>query len=422
MLIYLQPKFIGIFLISCICGIPLSLPASTLTTMLTEQGISLTVIGLFALVGVPYSFKYAWAPIIDNINPNILGLGRRRSWMVICQILTILSIATIAFLDPKVQLLQIAIAAVCIAFFSVTHDIVFDALRIESLKPEEQAAGASTYVFGYRLGMLISSAGALYIAHFYSWEIAYFSMACIMSLGVIVTFLISEPKKAKINHKTTFSLEEWLVKAYVEPLSEFISRVQAWHVLLFVILFKLGDAYAGMMTNPFLLSLGFSKIEIANIVKGIGLIATLSGVFVGGIIASKYSMGKCLFAALILQIVSNLFFLIQIAAGHDTVVLTGVICIENFTGGIGTSIFMAYLASLCNVKFTATQYALLSSLASLSRSFISGSAGFVVDSIGWSNFFVLSAFLSVPALFLIKSHNKKRNKGSAKQNSKVQIS
>ncbi len=410
MFVYFRPKFIGIFILSMICGLPLALAASTLTVMLTEAKLDISTIGLFALVGLPYSLKYLWAPLVDNTKLPILNkFGRRKSWLVLCQALTAISIFSVALIDINDQLHLVALAGLAIAFFSVTHDIVFDAFRIESLTPEEQAAGVSIYVFGYRLGMLVSSGGALYIAHFYSWELTYMIMAALMLTGILTTLLMPEPKVKVIKLNVT-SFLEWLKNSYIEPLAEFAHRVNLWQVLLFVTLFKLGDAYAGMMTNTFLLHLGFSKIEIANIVKGIGLGATLFGVFIGGLAAAKLGMYRCLFLSLILQIASNLLFIIQVYAGNDAWVLTGVICIENFTGGVGTSIFTAYLALLCNARFTATQYALLASFALLGRTLISGTSGFVIEAFGWENFFIISALLSVPALFLIQTSTGKKVK------------
>ncbi len=411
MIVYLKPKFIGIFILSIISGLPLALAASTLTTMLTELKLDFSTIGLFALAGLPYSFKYLWAPLVDNINLPLLGkFGRRKSWIFLCVILVSLSIFHISLLDPVNELFLVALTAFAIAFFSVTYDIVFDAFRIESLTKEEQAAGVSTTVLGYRLGMLVSSAGSLYLASFYGWSFTYKFMSILLLVAIPTVLFLKEPTSYKTKIQT-LSFKLWMKTSYLEPLSDFFERIpQAWKVLLFIALFKLGDAYAGMMTNPFLISLGFSKIEIANIVKGIGTVATLFGIFCGGLLASKVNIHRCLFLTLILQSASNLLFIVQLYAGHNDLVLMPVIFIENFVGGVGTCIFMAYLASLCNIKFTATQYALLSSFALLGRTVISGTGGFVVDIVGWQGFFIISALMSLPALFLIRSSAAKKKK------------
>ncbi len=416
MFVYFKPQFLRILILSVLSGLPLALAASTLTTMLAESGLDLTTIGLFALVGMPYTIKFLWAPIVDNYNiPLLSKIGRRKSWITLCSIFLFINIFIISFINPQTYPFLIALFALGISISSATFDIVFDAYRIESLTKEEQAAGASTYVLGYRLGMLTSNAGALYLAHFYGWELAYQTMALLIPLCLLTLIFSPEPLVQSAKKKPA-SFTKWLQVAYFEPLADFVERHQAWRVLLFVALFKLGDAYAGMMTNPFLITLGFSKIEIANIVKGIGLGATLFGVFCGGLLAARVKMHYCLFITLLLQSISNLLFIVQYQFGHNDLVLVQVICIENFVGGIGTSIFMSYLASLCNTKFTATQYALLSSFALLGRTVISSSGGYTVDYFGWPSFFIISALLSLPALFLIKSTTGRKQKSKPIEN------
>jgi PAT family beta-lactamase induction signal transducer AmpG len=392
-----------------LAGLPLSLTASTLTTMLADYGLDLSMIGLFALVGLPYSLKFVWSPLVDSMSIPVLHrmFGRRRSWLILLILLLALFIFSISLLNPLTNLALLAVIIFSLAAISATYDIVFDAFRIELLTEKEQAAGASVYVLGYRIGMLISSAGALYIAHFFKWQIAYLTMSLCCISGIFITLMLNEPKGSKpLINKPVKSILLTLMHAYTNPIKEFFNRVNAIKVLIFVTLFKLGDAYAGMMTTPFLITIGFSKLEIANIVKGVGLIATFAGIFFGGYFASRVSMAKAVVFALIAQIASNLLFIIQVHAGHDNYVLTAVICAENFAGGIGTSILLAYLANLCNIRFTATQFALLSSFATIGRSTISGSAGFIADTYGWTAFFIISAMLSVPALFLTKSQFK----------------
>ena len=390
-----------IFVLGFISGLPLALTASTLLTMLKDSGIEIQTIGLFASVGTPYALKYLWAPLIDNLNLPILSkiLGRRRSWMFLCQILLMLSIITLGVIDPVTNLGAIAVVALTISTLSATQDIVIDAIRIEMLNENEQGAGASAVVFGYRLAMLTSTAGALILAHHFDWTFSYFCMGLLMMIGIITTLLISEPNVKKEVKVRDFG--DWVVNAVINPFVEFLIRPRSLIILLFVILYKIGDAYLGVMTNPFLIELGFDKLEIAKVVKTYGFFATMAGIFVGGVLVERLGIKKSLFIGCALQTLSNLAFIVQAEAGHDVNVLTAVITIENFTGGLGTPAIIAYLSRLCNLNYTATQYAMFSAFASFARSFLSTPSGYFAVNLGWTNFFILTALLSIPAIFIL---------------------
>lgn len=402
MFVYFQRKILIILLLGFTSGLPLSLSASTLLTMLKDYGLDISVIGLFAAVSIPYSLKFFWSPLIDNLKLPVLSniLGRRRSWLFLTQSLLAIAIFLLGVIDPIADLYLVAIVAVIVAFLSATQDIIIDALRIEMLKDGEQGAGAASIVFGYRVAMLVSSAGALTLAHFYDWKFSYFCMCLLMLPGILTNLLlVKEPQVKATKPKTEFI--EWFKKAFIEPFTEFLSRKNSIIILIFIILYKLGDAYLGTMTNPFLMELGFDKLEIAKIVKLYGFWATMAGVFVGGWMVARIGIKNSLFIGCVLQTLSNLVFIVQAEAGHDPLVLTGVIMIENFTSGIGSPVIVAYLSSLCNLNFTATQYALLSSFAATARSTLSTPSGYLAKYLGWTDFFILTAVISIPAILLV---------------------
>jgi PAT family beta-lactamase induction signal transducer AmpG len=268
------------------------------------------------------------------------------------------------------------------------------------LSEKEQGAGAAAIVFGYRIAMLASSAGALALAHFYDWTFSYFCMGLLMLPGIITTLcLVAEPAVFFEKPKTEFTV--WFKKAFLEPFTEFLTRENSIIILIFIILYKLGDAYLGTMTNPFLMELGFDKLEIAKIVKFYGFWATIAGVFAGGVLVANLGIKNSLIVGCVLQTLSNLVFIVQAEAGHDQLVLIGVIAFENFTGGLGNPVIVAYLSRLCNLNFTATQYALLSSIAVTARSTLSTPSGYLAKYLGWTDFFIATAVMSLPALLLV---------------------
>lgn len=407
--IYFRPNLLLVLALGLLSGLPLALTLSTVNTMLKDYGVDIATIGLFALTGLPYAFKFLWAPLVDNFRIPVLHkkLGRRKSWLVLFQIFLCLDIFAISLLDPTQHLESIALLTLVVAILSSTLDIVVDAFRIEVLKPEEQGAGASMYIAGYRIGMITSTAGALYVAHFIDWSAAYMMVASIYVIGTLLALLAKEPNSYREPKKIDDNVLVWILKTYIEPLKDILLKKNVIAIIAFIILYKLSDAYAGVLTSPFLLEVGFNKLEIANIVKGIGLIATIIGAFTGGYLVSKIGMGKSLFIGGVLQILSNLLFVLQAKAGYNIELLTVVMFIENFSGGIGTAAFVAYLSNLCNLKFTATQYAVFSSFSSVARTTLSSSSGFLQKAVGWEEFFLISALLSIPALFLIKSITRK---------------
>ena len=404
----LQRDILTIFFLGFSSGLPLALILSTLKIFLVDAHFDIATIGLFSLIALPYGLKFLWAPAIDFIALPFLTklLGRRRSWMILNQFLLIASIALLGIFSHS-SITIIATIATAIAVFSATQDMAIDAYRVEKVKPEDQGLAASFYVYGYRIGMLISGAFALVLSAKVAWEQVYYIISVVMIIGVITTLCA---KENFIEVKTSDNFIGWIKTAALEPIGDFFKRKNWFLIFPFIILFKLCDAFAGSLTLPFLIEIGFSKFEIAAIVKTFGLFATLFGALLGGILVKKVGMIKSLWIAAILQAVSNLAFAYQATIGYDTNTLYGVIFIENFSGGIGDVVFVAYLSSLCNVAFTATQYAILVSFASIGRAVLSSSAGLVVSSFGWINFFFLSSILAIPALVLLFVLNQKSNK------------
>lgn len=399
--VYSHPRIIAIAFLGFVSGLPLALTASTLGIWLTEEGISKTAIGLFAVIGTPYVIKFLWAPLTDHMHIPFFTrvLGRRRGWIIFSQLLLMISLVALGTSNPSENPLNTAFLALLVAIASATQDIVIDAYRVEILSDEQQGAGAAAIVFGYRIGMFLSSAGALVLATYFGWFLTYCIMSSAMLIGVVTAVISGEPEMEKISRAENFA--HWFSRAVIEPFSNFMSR-QSWVlILVFIILYKLGDAFAGVMTGPFLIDIGFSKIEIATIVKTYGLAATLAGVFLGGSIVARYGMIKSLWVCGILQMVSNLMFVLQAYAGYDSGLLIITISFENLAGGMGTAAFVAYISKLCNIKYTATQYALFSSLAAAGRTWLSSSSGYFVDLYGWVNFFLISTAIAMPGILLL---------------------
>jgi len=396
-------------------GLPLALSGSTLLVWMRESGVDLGTIGLFALVGTPYTLKFLWAPLVDALHvPFFTGrFGRRRGWLVFSQLLLIGAILLLALTDPARSPPFVAVAALVVAAMSSTQDIVVDAFRVESLPESEQAAGMASYVAAYRIGMLVSTAGALFIVsgfqsygldHHAAWRAGYVVMAAFVLIGIVTTLCATEPEKsaaAVAVHGRQTSLAR-VTDAAVGAFSEFLSRDLAFLALAFVVLFKFTDALSGAMTAPFVIDLGFSRNEYAAIIKGVGLAATLIGGFAGGFLARAYSLPKSLWIGGVLQALANLAFSWQAVVGLNAAWLTFAIIAENFTSAIGTVIFVAYLSALCrNPLHTATQYALLTALAAFGRTYLSSGAGYIADATGWVWFLAICALASLPALMLL---------------------
>lgn len=402
--IYFQPKFLVILALGFSGGVPLALSASTLFVWMRETGVDLTTIGIFAALGTPYTLKFLWSPLVDQLHLPILTklFGRRRSWLIFSQALLIAAIIGLGFSAPDINPLITAMMALLVAFFSATQDIVIDAFRIEKLERDEQAAGAASYVYGYRIGMLASGAGALYIATFYSWSVTYIAMAGLILVGTVATLLSKEPEASTVAEKdrpkNAFALIE---RAVISPFADFVKRKGWIAILLFITLFKFGDALVGTMTNPFLIDLDFTKIEIANISKLFGFWATMGGLGLGGLILAKVSLFRALLISFVVQIGSTTMFVIQAHVGHNLELLAGTIAAENLASGMGTAVFIAYLSVLCNVKYTATQYALFSSLFAISRTLLSTGSGALAEQFGWAFFFILTMVAAIPGLILL---------------------
>lgn len=399
-MIYLDRRIFFILLLGFSSGLPLMLTAGTLGFWLAESGSSNTAIGLFALVGVPYTFKFLWSPLVDRMPlPGLTYLlGRRRAWMFLSQVLLAGALLGLSLSHPAENITLTAIFALAVAFLSATQDIVIDAYRVDILDEKTYGAGAATVVFGYRIGMLASGAGALYLATYFPWSFVYQCMAGLVGVGLFATLFCGEPKK---RDEEAAAHHNWFHKAVIAPFADFITRPNWWVVLVFIVFYKLGDAFVSNMTSPFYLAVGFSKIEIANITKVFGVFATLLGAFLGGWVVSRMGVMRALLICGLFQLLSNLVFALQAYAGHNLSVLVLVIAVENITGGMGTAALVAYLSKLCNASFTATQYALLSSLTAVGRTFLSSPCGVIADSVSWPTYFGISTLVAIPGMLLL---------------------
>jgi len=376
-------------------GLPLMLTLTVLQAWLTQEGVSLATIGMAGLVGLPYSIKFLWAPLVDRYKP--LALGRRRSWLLITQIALAASIVFLSMQDPGSNLWRLFVAALFVTFFSATQDIVVDAYRRESLADEEQGLAASFYTYGYRLGMLLASAGGLILADIIGFSGVYLVMAAVMAACVVVTLVAPEPVSS--------APPRTLVTSFVGPFVEFFTRrddaIKALLVLVFIVIYKLGDNIASHMSIPFYLQLGFTNTEIGAIAKIFGTGALLFGIFVGGVMALRMGLYRSMILIGILQAASTACFVLLALVGYDRAWLAAVIGFENLTVGMGTAALTAFLAALTNRQFTAMQFALLSTLATLPRSLLSAPSGFMAEALGWPQFFVVCTLLALPGLLLL---------------------
>ena len=420
--VYGDKRVLSLLFFGFASGLPLALTFGTLAVWLREEHVSKTTIGLFALMGTPYTFKFLWSPLIDKLSIPFVTrrLGRRRGWMVVTQIALMVTITCLGATKPALNPGLTAILALMVAFWSASQDIVVDAYRVEILEERQQGAGAAIIVLGYRVGMLVSGAGALYLATFIGWFAAYGVMAACMTIGMIAVFMNPEPKALKSRESVEQErriakyletrphlggkkgqILSWMYGAVVSPFAEFLGR-RGWAlVLLFILFYKFGDALAGVMSGPLYVELGFTKIQIANISKAFGLAATIVGGVLGGLLVSRQGIVKSLLICGILQMVSNLMFAVLAKAGNDTVLLSLTIAIENLSGGMGTAAFVAYLSSLCNIAYTATQYALLTSFMAFGRTLLSSSGGWLADHMDWVTFFILTTGAAIPGLLML---------------------
>lgn len=375
-------------------GLPLFLTSRTLQAWMTVEKVDLAAIGLFSLVGLPYSLKFIWSPLIDRFTIPILG--RRRGWLITLQIGLLIAIALMAFQQPQQALQLLAINAVVIAFLAASQDIVADAYRTDVLEELELGAGAAVFVLGYRIALLFTGSLALILADRLTWPSVYLLMAMGMVIGIIATLFAPEPKET--------SPPESLAAAVILPFGEFFQRqgvVQAILILLFIVLYKLGDSFINNMSTPFLLQTGFTQTDIGAIQGGMGLVATIVGTLAGGAILSRIGLNRSLWVFGGLQAVSNLAYYVLANLGQNYQALVLTINIENFCGGLGTAAFVAFLMNMCNQRFSATQYALLSSFMAVSRDILVAPAGAIAESTGWPLFFILSIVAAIPGLLLL---------------------
>ena len=421
--VYSRPRVIAMCFLGFSAGLPFLLVFSTLSAWLRDAGLALSTIGFFSWIGITYSVKVFWAPVVDRAPIYLLSrrLGKRRAWMLTAQLVIALGLTGMAWSDPQSQLQQIAIFALLVAFGSATQDITIDAYRIEAVDRLLQGAMAASYVFGYRVALLVAGAGAFYIAAAQSWQYAYFTMAGLMGVGILTTMLIAEPAHPvseaaaaledeltgkmglRNNAHALTRLAAWFTGAVLSPFAEFFRRngLLALLILLLIGTFRLSDITMGVMANPFYLDLGFSKVEIANVTKVFGFFMTILGAGLGGVFVLRYGIYKPLLLGAILVPVTNLFFVWLAQSEPSLSSLAIVISMDNLSGGFATSAFIAYLSSLTNTTYTATQYALFSSLMTLPAKIIGGFSGIVVEAAGYAWFFLYAGLLGAPALLLV---------------------
>ncbi|MEY4615737.1 MAG: hypothetical protein RJB66_697 [Pseudomonadota bacterium] len=376
-------------------GLPLLLTGGTFKMWLAREGIDVKTIGFLSWVGMAYSLKFVWAPLLDRY--ELTRFGRRRSWLFLTQIALIIAIAFMSTLNPGTTLTPMVITAIMVAFFSSTQDAVIDAFRREFLPEEEMGLGASMTTYGYRVAMLVSGGLGVGLVgdgpNFLSWQQLYLLMAALMGVGFVTTLFIPEPQLTEAPVRT-------LKEAVIEPFKEFLSRPGALLCLLFVIAFKMGDSLSGQMLNKFYVDVNFTNQQVGYIAKTVGLVSSLFGLFLGGILLTKLKIYRSLILFGILQALSTAFFATLVFTGPQSWALAVAVVFEDLTSGMGSAAFLSFMAQLTNRRFTATQYALLSSFATLGRNFFSGFAGIMVEQLGWAQFFIGCSLIAVPGIFL----------------------
>jgi len=400
---YTQPRVLQVLALGFASGLPFLLTYSTLSAWLATGGVRRAAIGTFALVGTPYALKFLWAPLMDRVPPP-LPLGRRRGWGITIQVLLIGAVLGLGLCDPKHNLPRMAAFAVLVAFLSASQDIVIDAWRVESLNPDEQAPGAAMVQSGYRIAMLVSGAGGLFIAAYAGWFAAYATMAALVGVGLLVFLLGPEPEiSAEISYVAGsgwHAIGDAFSTAVVGPFRDFMRR-PLWPVILISIFgYKLGEAMAGVMSTPLYISLGFSLPEIAAASKVFGFFSIVAGALLGGVVTVRFGIRRSLIVCGILQCAGNLFFVLQAVEGHRIGYLALCVTAENLTGAMAGTALVTYLSSLCSPAFTATQYALLAALASVGRTVVASSGGVLSERIGWVRFFLLTSVIALPAVLL----------------------
>jgi PAT family beta-lactamase induction signal transducer AmpG len=412
--VYLEPATLRMLFLGFSAGLPLLLVLGTLSFWLREAGVDRTTIGFLSWVGLAYGFKWTWAPLVDRLPIPVLTrlLGRRRSWLLLAQLAIAAGLVGMALNDPKLSLHTVVWCALAVAFGSATQDIALDAFRIESADTRRQAALAAAYQTGYRLAMIWAGAGVLWVAaraevagvagyQHGAWQTAYFVMAASMAVGMLTVVLSPEPARREL--PPAKNAADWLRSALVEPFADFISRYrwQAGLILALIAVYRISDVVMGIMANPFYVDMGYTKDEVAAVSKIYGVIMTLAGAFVGGVLAMRLGVMRVLMLGAVLSATSNLLFAWLGGRGHDVQALIFVISADNLSSGIASAAFIAYLSGLTNLRYSATQYAIFSSMMLLLPKFLAGYSGRYVDLFGYSNFFIVTALLGLPVLLLV---------------------
>jgi PAT family beta-lactamase induction signal transducer AmpG len=406
---YLQEKVLVLFFLGFSAGLPFPLIYSTLTAWLYEEELPTSTISTFAFLMFAYSFKFVWSPLVDAVRIPLLTrrLGRRRAWLLITQFGVASSLLVLAKMDPSSSLPAFAAVAATVAWFAATQDIVLDAYRVEVAGEEMQGVLAASYQYGYRVAIVVSGAGALYLAEFGSWSLSYFVMGLCMTVGILTTLYCKEPENGKppdyqFSGTVKDKIGKWMMAAVVGPIADFFRRYARFAavLLLFMALFRISDYVLGILANPFYLHLGFTKSQVASVAKLYGLWVALFGIGAGGWAILRFGLSRCLISATVLIATTNLFFAVLALTGPDIWMLAVTISFDNFAQGFAGTIFIAYLSSLTNISFTATQYALFSSLSTFLGKLAAGYSGEVQEWIGWFGFFVYAAALGIPSIIL----------------------
>lgn len=420
--IYLDRRVLSMLFLGFSSGLPFGVLAEPLSAWLADFGLSKTAIGLFALVSLPYSVKFLWAPFIDRLKVPVLCdvFGRRRGWALLSQVLLLLTIAGMGLTQPEISLLWTAIFALAVAFFSASQDIVIDAYRIEILTEDQLAAGSALVIWGWRAAAWAGAAFALILSDIVSWPLVFLMLASAVVVGILTILVNPEPRVPASDDSENLERQTedylvarrgvprqvaepvaWIFVSYAGPLKEFLSRRNVLLILLFCFFYKYGDAVLAVMKVPFFKEIGFTNTEIGAVAKLVGFPPIIVGALIGGLVLARYGMMKGLLVTGILMAVSNLVFVVQAWVGADIVMLAVTVGVENFTTAMGTVAFVAYLSSLCNISYTATQYALLTSVMAFSRTVMSSGAGWVADHMSWPAFFVITTVAALPGLLLL---------------------
>jgi len=433
--IYLEPASLRMLTLGFAAGLPLLLVLGTLSFRLREAGIDRSTIGYLSWVGLAYAFKWVWAPLVDRMPIPVMTrvMGRRRSWLLLSQLVIVAGLVGMALADPRMALGPVVWCALAVAFGSATQDIALDAFRIESADAHHQAALAASYQTGYRLAMIWAGAGVLWIAaraeaapavgqalaqgaaayQNGAWQAAYLAMAASMAVGIVTVLFSREP--APVALPPARNAAEWIRSAVIEPFADFLRRY-GWHaalILALIAVYRISDVVMGIMANPFYVDMGFTKDEVAAVTKVYGVVMTLAGAFIGGVLSMRFGVMRILMLGAVLSAASNLLFAWLAGHGHDVTALIGVVSADNLAGGIASAAFIAYLSSLTNVSYSATQYALFSSMMLLAPKFIAGFSGQYVDAFGYAHFFTATAFLGLPVLGLVWLALRIKNSSSA---------